>query len=120
MPISRNRRDALLDAIFLLVDAFVEAAIEAGVEPIAAAVAARLDGAVMRSGVPCVAGTEPASPYLTQRQAAEYTGRSVSSLRRARSAGLPFARVGGNVEFERAVLDRWMRGAAPARQDRGP
>ena len=110
MPLSRNRRDALLDAIFLLVDAFVEVAIESGAEPIAAAVAARLDSAVMRSGVPRVAGTEPASPYLTQREAAKYTRRSISSLRRARSAGLPHALVGGNVVFERAVLDAWMRG----------
>lgn len=113
MPLSRNRRDALAEALYRLVDAFIEAAIEAGADPIATAVIERLDGGVMRAGVPRTVEPEPAALFLTQRAAADYTGRSVSSIRRARAAGLPFAKVGGSVVFTREVLDRWMTGLAP-------
>lgn len=112
MPLSRPQRDILVEALAV---AFTVLADEATValssgslaETLADRVAARLR--VETHGHPAAALPRP-QPFLTQREAAAYSGRSISSIRRARDGGLPFARVGGNVVFERAILDAWLRG----------
>lgn len=117
MPIPPARQDALTEAVVTLINALVRAFVDAGVGPIAEAVAARV--AVQLRGISAVGkNAKTASPFLNQRDAAVYTGRSVSSLRRARQLGLSFAVVGGLVVFERAVLDAWMRGENPAGAER--
>ena len=118
MPTSPAQQDALAVATAAIARAFL-ALVEACVGPIADDVAHRLAANVRGISAGQVEAVQP-SPFLTQREAAAYTGRSVSSIRRARQGGLCCAQVGGLVVFERAVLDAWMRGEAPARQDRGP
>ena len=116
MPVPRSQLDILTEALvvtFLIVADQTAAALASGslADDFADRVAARIRGAATGE-----AGSN--SPFLNQRQAAVYTGRSVSSLRRARQLGLSFAVVGGLVVFERAVLDAWMRGENPVGAER--
>jgi excisionase family DNA binding protein len=51
--------------------------------------------------------------WMNTRQAAEYAGVDPSTLWRARQRGeLKAGGVGRAVRFERAELDRWLRGGA--------
>ena len=57
-------------------------------------------------------------PYLTTRRAIAYTGRSRTTINRAVAAGelAIYGRPGGERGervFERAELDRWLRGPVP-------
>ena len=108
MPLSPARQDALTEAVVTILDALVRVFIDAGASPIVDKIATQV-AAQVRGAAGLESDARTASPFLTQREAAAYTGRSVSSLRRARQLGLPHAVVGGLVVFERTVLD------APAR-----
>ena len=58
-----------------------------------------------------VAEGVPHREYLTQREAAAWTGLSVSSLRRARKNGLPYKKALGQVTYHIADLRDLMGGS---------
>lgn len=112
MPLSRDQRDALTEALTLAFALFADHTATGLVsgslaDELADRVAARLGA--RKLGQTAADHASP-TPFLTQSEAVTYTGRSLSTVRRARTDGLPFARVGGNVFFQRDVLDAWLRG----------
>jgi len=54
--------------------------------------------------------TEVVSPLLTEKEAARYLTRSVSSLRRGRrdGAGPKFLRIGRSIRYQRSQLDAYI------------
>lgn len=52
---------------------------------------------------------------MTQAEAAEFLGVSLRTLLKLRKQdGLPFARVGAQIRFERDAIIAWMRGQSSA------
>ena len=54
--------------------------------------------------------TEVVSPLLTEKEAAQYLTRSVSSLRRGRKngAGPKFVRIGRSIRYPKSELDKYI------------